>query len=217
MKILCHRGYWKRESEKNTYHAIEQALHSGRGIESDLRDWKGELVISHNPPSGGEPLVEDILQMMEQYGDKYCFAMNIKADGLENMLLALLERYHIRNYFTFDMSIPQMLEYRKKNIRYFTRQSEYEKEPVLYENAAGIWMDAFETDAWITEELIRSHLEQGKEVCLVSPDLHQRPYEEFWNRFLQYKLDWKKVYLCTDLPDRAQSFFKKFIEENEYD
>lgn len=50
IKILAHRGFWKEETEKNTKIAFERAFNSGFGIETDLRDIKGEIVISHNMP-----------------------------------------------------------------------------------------------------------------------------------------------------------------------
>lgn len=212
MRILSHRGYWKKEEEKNSVDAIKKAFDQGLGIESDIRDMNETLVISHNPADSTCPLAEEVFELMKKNQDKYCFAINIKADGLKDMLSELLTKYQLDNYFTFDMSVPQMLEYREKGIRYYTRQSEYEKEPVLYEDAAGVWVDAFEDDEWITEELLQRHLKNGKIVCIVSPDLHKKENLKFWERLSSYKLDWKQMMLCTDNPDEAKVFFKQFIE-----
>lgn len=211
MRILCHRGYWKEDKEKNTLNAIGKAFESGRGIESDIRDLDGKLVISHNPADKDSAMAEEVFRLMQKYRDKYCFAINIKADGLKEMLLRQFQTYQIDNYFTFDMSVPQMIEYREAGIRYFTRQSEYEKEPVLYEDAAGVWVDAFLDDSWITEELLLGHQRNKKSVCIVSPDLHQRPCEAFWNRLSKYKVNWDEVLLCTDYPDKADIFFREII------
>ena len=207
MKILCHRGFWKKEEEKNTVSSIQRAFSEDMGIESDIRDINGKLVISHNPPVGNEPLAEEIFRLMQEYGDRYCFAINIKADGLTDLLARQLQEYKINNYFTFDMSVPQMLDYREKKLRYFTRQSEYEKQPVLYEDAAGVWTDAFEEDSWITEELILAHQRKGKIVCIVSPELHQREKERFWRRLCSFSIDWNQLLLCTDCPGEARNFF----------
>lgn len=212
MKILSHRGYWKKEEEKNTINAIKKAFDKGFGIESDIRDLDGRLVISHNPADSNCSLAEDVFKLMNDNQDKYCFAINIKADGLKDFLDKLLSKYQIDNYFTFDMSVPQMLEYREKGIRYYTRQSEYEKEPVLYDDAAGIWVDAFENDEWITEELIQKHLKNEKIVCIVSPDLHKKDNLKFWKKLSSFKLNWKQIMLCTDSPDDAKEFFKDFID-----
>ena len=93
--------------------------------------------------------------------------------------MELLGKYGINNYFTFDMSVPQMIEYSEMNIRFFTRQSEYEKNPVMYDQAAGVWIDAFFDDSWITEKLLQDHLTNGKKVCIVSPDLHKRSIRRY--------------------------------------
>ena len=55
MKILSHRGYWKEEKEKNTIDAVRKAFDHGFGIESDIRDLDGKLVISHNPADRKPP------------------------------------------------------------------------------------------------------------------------------------------------------------------
>ena len=124
----------------------------------------GRMVISHNIADSSSPDAESVFAELARYGDKYCFAINIKADGLKALLMELLGKYGINNYFTFDMSVPQMIEYSEMNIRFFTRQSEYEKNPVMYDQAAGVWIDAFFDDSWITEKLLQDHL--GKRSAL---------------------------------------------------
>lgn len=207
MKILSHRGYWKTENEKNTFESIKKSMEKGFGFESDVRDYMGKMVISHNPAEEDSPDAEQIFKELHNYQDKYCFAINIKADGLKDMLLEQFNKYEIRNYFTFDMSVPQMVEYIEKGIRVFTRQSEYEREPVFYNESAGVWIDGFENLDWITEELLAKHIQNGKYVCIVSPELHQRGYLEFWNKLRSMKLNFEYVMLCTDRPWEAEEYF----------
>ncbi len=208
MQILAHRGYWMEESERNTPAALRRALDSGFGFESDIRDYLGELVISHNIADGSCQKAEEVFRWLAEHGDKYCFAVNIKADGLKDLLAGLLEKYHITNYFTFDMSVPQMVEYADMGLTYFTRQSEVEPDPVMYDKAAGVWIDGFWGTDWITEELLQRHIAAGKTVCLVSPELHGRPYMDFWERFASFRLD-QDVIFCTDRPGEAKAFFSK--------
>ena len=53
-----------------------------------------------------------------------------------------------------------MIEYAKDGTRFFTRKSEYEPGiPVLFDQAAGVWVDAFEDESWITKELLEEYLE----------------------------------------------------------
>ena len=206
MVILCHRGFWGRSVPANSLQALKASLESGFGFESDLRDYQGRLVIAHNIAEEISPAAEQVFAYLQEYSDRYCFAVNIKADGLKDQLAGLLKKYHIKNYFAFDMSVPQMIEYRDMGITYFTRQSEHECAPVLYADAAGVWIDAFEDDAWVTERLIEEHVKNGKKVCLVSPDLHGRDPAEFWAR-LKKAGSSEQVMLCTDRPIEADQYF----------
>lgn len=207
MKILAHRGYWNEKIKSNSYEALTEALKNGFGFESDIRDYCEELVISHNIPDSESFSMNSIFEELHRYDDKFCFAINIKSDGLKDLLYDALDKYKINNYFTFDMSVPQMIEYREKGIRFFTRQSEYENECVLYDDAAGVWIDGFIDESWITEELLNKHLNRGKKVCLVSPDLHKRQYLLFWNKLKNFQLNFDNVILCTDFPSEAKEFF----------
>ena len=77
----------------------------------------------------------------------------------------------------------------------------------MYDDAAGVWIDGFFSEDWITEELLDFHIKAGKKICLVSPDLHGRDYKSFWKKLKNYKIDFSQVMLCTDYPDVAKKFF----------
>ena len=210
MIILAHRGYWKKLSERNTEEALKKAFVKGYGIESDIRDYDGKLVISHDPANKNCMPAEELFKELAKYNNKLCFAINIKADGLGEELSKLLKKNNITNYFCFDMSVPQMIYYCENNFNVFARQSEYESEPLLlYKESQGVWIDAFYDDSWITEELISKHIKNGKKICLVSPELHSFPYLEFWKKLKNFNLDYSKIMLCTDVPDEANEFFNK--------
>lgn len=208
MKILAHRGYWNNRIERNSTLALKTSLEKGYGFESDVRDYMGKLVISHNIADNTSPDAEQVFRWLLEYNDKFCFAVNIKADGLKYILKNYFEKYNIKNYFLFDMSVPQMVEFCKMGLRFFTRQSEYETVPCMYEQAAGVWIDGFMGTRWITEKLLDKHISNNKEVCLVSPELHgEKDYREFWSKIKNYNVDTDKVLLCTDVPDEAKEFF----------
>ncbi|MCI8649341.1 MAG: hypothetical protein HFG20_04410 [Anaerotruncus sp.] len=207
MQLLAHRGYWRTPEQKNTLQALGHALKNGYGFESDLRDYLGKLVISHNIARADSPEAQEVFALLASYQDRFCFAINIKADGMELLLAQALKQHHLCNYFTFDQSVPQLLEYQRAGLRTFTRQSEYERQPVLYEQAAGVWLDAFFDDRWIDRKLIEGHLAAGKQVCIVSPELHGREPQPFWERLYSISAGLEGLLICTDLPDLAKKFF----------
>ena len=111
LQILAHRGMWKSTGEKNSLAALTLALRHGFGLETDVRDCAGELVISHDPPRTGAPPLRSLLQEYRRLGATGTLALNIKADGLARPLRILLAEFGIENYFVFDMSVPDMLAY----------------------------------------------------------------------------------------------------------
>lgn len=209
MNIIAHRGYWTKKTDRNSLTALRISLEKGYGFESDVRDYMENLVISHNIADGSCPDAEEVFKWLAGYEDKYCFAINIKADGLKEILQKYLTKYDIHQYFLFDMSVPQMVEFEEVGLRFFTRQSEYETLPVMYRQAAGVWVDGFKNIDWITEKLLKKHIEAEKEVCIVSPELHgKKDYKDFWHRLIKWDIDFSKILLCTDLPDQAKDFFR---------
>ncbi len=209
MKILSHRGCWKTSDERNTMEAFARSFDLGFGTETDVRDWNGRLVISHDPPTGSPLPLETFLEIYRQRGPGLPLALNIKADGLPNLLGDALAAFDVTNYFVFDMSVPDTLGYLQQGLPVFTRQSEYEPNPPLYAEARGVWMDCFRGD-WIHETDVARHLDAGKQVCLVSPDLHKRPHQDFWNALAGWNLKaaaGDALALCTDFPEAAREHF----------
>ena len=208
MIVISHRGYWKKAHEKNLLIAFERSFSLGFGTEMDIRDYKGELVISHDIADESCILVKEMLDIYNKYGGNLPLAFNIKSDGLQMKLKELLEKYDIENYFVFDTSIPDGLQYLKEDIILFTRESEYEVRPAFYDEASGIWLDEFKGH-WITQEVIERHINSNKKLCIVSPDLHKREYKIEWTHYkkIEKKLGLNNIMICTDFPEIAKGFF----------
>ena len=208
MQILAHRGSWRSKKEKNSFQAIARAAKMGFGVETDVRDSAGKLVIAHDPGSTRKPGAEKIFELFAGNTKDQTLAINVKADGLQDLVQRLARRHKVRKYFVFDASIPELIEYRARKIPFFTRQSEFEPWPVLWEHAAGIWLDSFKSD-WFTANIIGEHLKAGKDVCVVSPELHGRGHASLWRILKQPRLRRyrQKLFLCTDFPDKAQRYF----------
>lgn len=208
MIILSHRGYWKEVSEKNQPVAFERSLSLGFGTETDIRDYKGELVISHDIADRNCISVKELFEIYNRYNTNLPLALNVKADGLQIKLKDLLEKYSIQNYFVFDMSVPDGFQYLKQNIKSFTRESEYEKVPSFYDEADGIWLDEFQGH-WINQEVIEKHIKNNKQICIVSPDLHKREYQNEWQHYKEIETGFgiSNLMICTDHPEVAKEFF----------
>ena len=201
LEIIAHRGYWKLEKEKNTLYAFEKAFDKYFGIETDLRDAQGEIVISHDIPLGNEAKFEDVLKILDKRN--LPLALNIKSDGLVEKISELLKKYQVTNYFCFDMSIPQMIVYKDFGLNFFTGISDICQEGILLQDAQGIWLDSFYND-WFEKKEIHKYLEMNKRVCIVSPDLHKREFKTAWNKYKNIE----GIMLCTDFPEEAKEFFK---------
>jgi hypothetical protein len=207
MQILSHRGLWKENSEKNQSVAFHRSFGLGFGTETDLRDLAGEIVVSHDLPLGGEITLESFFKLYCEHNDNLTLALNIKSDGLQAGLKYLIKKYSITNYFIFDMSVPDAKQWLNFGVRFFTRESEFEPVPYFQQQAAGVWLDCFLSN-WICEKVIDKYLQQGKQVCIVSPELHKREYHSFWH-YLQgvNAIHDNNLMLCTDHPEEASLFF----------
>ncbi len=205
MIILSHRGYWKSEDERNQEVAFHRSFDLGYGTETDIRDIRGKLVISHDMPKGDEMTFEELLELMD--GRNLPLALNIKADGTANEILRLLKKFNHTNYFTFDMSIPDMVVQLKTELKVFTGLSDILSPAVLLDQAKGIWLDCFNSD-WYDNTVVDSYLEIGKAVCIVSADLHKRDVKRQWDIIKKCKyFNSNSLMICTDYPELAREFF----------
>ncbi len=203
MQILSHRGYWKTAAEKNMPIAFGRSFHFGYGTETDLRDLSGRLVVSHDPPLIDALSADVLFGIYRGIGVDAPLALNIKADGLQKLLQPLLETYAITNYFVFDMSVPDALGWLKISAPAFTRHSDVERHPPFYDRAAGVWLDGFQGDWW-DEAVVARHLDAGKRICIVSPDLHGRDPRPVWDRLANADFrDDPRLMICTDRPEEA--------------
>jgi dTDP-glucose pyrophosphorylase len=203
--ILSHRGYWKAAAEKNTPVAFSRSFDLGFGTETDVRDRNGELVISHDMPNGSEITLTAMLDILD--GRDLPLAINIKADGLARLLNEQMQARGLTRWFTFDMSVPEMVVQLRLGLPVFSRASEYEEPPARYADALGIWLDGF-TSQWYDVSKISGFLRDGKRVCIVSPELHGRDPKPLWALLKPSEVaDHPALMLCTDLPEDAADWF----------
>ena len=208
MNIISHRGYWKNQNEKNSKIAFQRSFELGFGTETDVRDLDGELVISHDMPTRSAMNITDLLSLTE---GKLPLALNIKSDGLAEAVRQAMAAYDRSSWFVFDMSIPDMRIHLKIGNPVFTRMSEVEKSPVWFDECEGVWLDHFERE-WFDVDFVTGLLNTGKRVCVVSSELHQRDHSPLW-MMLQPLAVFENLMLCTDMPERAQDFFRDAIDD----
>lgn len=202
MIVLSHRGFWRSAAEKNGVAAFARTIAAGYGTETDIRDTPGGLVVSHDPPQDGAMAAEELVAMFR--GTGLPLAVNVKADGLSAPLARLFEGSDVP-WFAFDMSGPETVRYARAGLPFFTRHSDVERVPLLYEAARGVWLDAFDAE-WFDGDVIAGHLAAGKDVCVVSSELHGRDAAGLW-ALLDGFVGRDRLMLCTDTPDRAAARF----------
>lgn len=203
MLILSHRGYWIDPNEKNKEVAFSRSFRLGFGTETDIRDCAGSLVISHDMPTGEEETLQGFLKLLE--GKDLPLAINVKADGLAGSIKKIMTEAQVKNWFVFDMSIPDTKSYFEENIPVFIRVSEFEVHPPWLDVAVGVWLDAFGS-TWFDGKYVESLLGKGLQVCLVSPELHKRNPEKTWEMIHPLR-NQKSLMICTDYPEKAKMFF----------
>jgi hypothetical protein len=212
MQIISHRGYWKTPNEKNCRIAFQRSFGLELGTETDIRDYLGEIVISHDIADATAITLQDLFTIYNQSDKKPTLALNIKSDGLQKKIKIALQQFGIKNYFVFDMSIPDTLGYIAEGIDFFSRQSEFEPKPVFYRECKGVWLDAFMGD-WYDTQIIIDHLRNKKKVAIVSSDLHKRDAMPMWERLKRDEIHrMEGVVLCTDIPEDALNFFNLIYE-----
>jgi hypothetical protein len=205
MIVLSHRGWWLETAEKNARVAFCRSFAAGFGTETDIRDdGRGGLVISHDPPRGGEMPLTEFLALLPS--PDLPLAMNVKADGLAVPLRDAMRAAGHRAWFAFDMSVPDMVQQLRAGVPVYRRRSEYESGAGrLDAGCVGTWLDGFEGEWW-DAATVEALLNQGA-VCIVSPELHGRPHLAAWDQ-LRSLAGRPGLMLCTDLPDQAQAFFQ---------
>ena len=205
MQILSHRGFWSKTIEKNSLNAFKNSFESGFGLETDLRDRDGELVVAHDLPTSKDLLFTTFKSLASKYN--LFLALNIKSDGLANLVKDNMKDFPSINWMVFDMSIPDMLQHLSVGNPIYTRISEIEKHPACYEECIGIWLDAFFSE-WYSTKDIEHHLKMKKKICIVSPELHNRQHLNLWLSLKENNLyKDENLMLCTDFPDKAKLYF----------
>lgn len=212
-RLLAHRGLWGAQVAGNTEESLLDAWTSGFGVETDIRDYLGELVVSHDPPSPTREWLrlEKLLGRLHELHEDGTVALNVKADGIPALLDAAALSRSSLNYFCFDMSWPQTLSFVKAGIPVALRVSEWEPLDISLfrrlEIPVRVWLDAFESDWWLESQEIVDLCQSGQ-VIVVSPEIHGREPEPVWEWFEEQVRMGADVFLCSDRCIDVQARFR---------
>ena len=166
MELIAHRI--------NTIQALKD-LPRQYGVEVDLRDQGGKLILQHDPFKGGE--------IFENYLKSYrhgTLILNIKSERIEFAVLDLIKKYQIKKYFFLDSSFPMIVALARQGIKNVAlRYSEYEGSDTIlsFKNKVKwVWVDCF-SRLPIHGKNYKAFKKAGLKICLVSPDLQGRVYD----------------------------------------
>lgn len=211
-EIIAHRGCWTKANEKNSMQAFDRTIEAGFGLETDFRDRSERLAIAHDVAEP-QPIDAEFFFHRWTKNREATLAINIKADGLQQLIKEQLTRFQIEKYFVFDASIPDLLHYNKAGLRCYVRMSDIEPATQLLQMAAGVWLDQFQS-CWFDALFLEKLLTQTENICIVSPELHGRSHLAFWREIKPVVSKVRNsarlgIQLCTDFSFEAREFFNE--------
>ncbi|WP_374591758.1 phosphatidylinositol-specific phospholipase C/glycerophosphodiester phosphodiesterase family protein [Aquabacterium sp.] len=192
MKLIAHR--------RNT---IEElcATPARYGVEIDLRSLGTDLIVQHDPYVSGE----DFERWLDHYKHG-TLILNVKEEGLEERLIALMAQRGISDYFFLDQSFPFLIRWANRGERRCAaRVSEYESIETALTLAGRIdwiWVDCF-TRFPLDLQAANRLKQAGFRLCLVSPELQGRSAQEHIPQLAEQLLELgiQPDAVCTKRPD----------------
>lgn len=167
------------------------------GVEIDLRPQGNRIIIHHDAFKEGE----DFEEWLKHYKHSLII-LNTKAEGMEERIISLMEKYEVKNYFFLDLSLPFLIKYMKLGVKDIAvRFSEYEPLDFVMGFAGKVdwvWVDCF-NELPLNEENYKL-LKGNFKLCLVSPELQGYDVsriEEFKERLKLLPVD----AVCTKRPE----------------
>ncbi len=153
---------------RNTLEEL-RATDPSLGIEVDIRSHGSRLIIHHDAFVDGE----DFERWLDGYRHRLLI-LNVKEEGLEDRLIALMRERGIEDWFFLDQSFPFLVKTaRRGEARCAVRVSEFESidtAMTLAGKVRWIWVDCF-TRFPLDGAQAAALQAAGFSLCLVSPEL----------------------------------------------
>jgi len=172
------------------------AVPGENGVEIDLRSHGQRLILAHDPFTEGI----DFEAWIEHFHHS-TLVLNIKEEGIEERVTAIVEKKGITDYFLLDVSFPVLVRMVNSGNKHLAvRFSEFESlETVLYfaGKAEWVWVDCFEKMPLTLPiyKVLSGHFK----ICIASPELQNHDPEliRLWKSQLsQFPVD----AVCTKYP-----------------
>lgn len=192
MNIIMHR--------RNTLAELE-ATPANYGIEVDIRSQGERLIIHHDAFVEGNAF--------DEWLDAYrhgTLILNVKEEGLEARIIAMMKERGLTDYFFLDQSFPFLIKWSKAGEhRCAVRVSEFESIDTALTLAGKVdwvWVDCF-TRFPLTGQDARRLQAAGFRLCLVSPELQGRDAQKEIPELqaLLAELEIAADAVCTKRPD----------------
>jgi len=140
------------------------------GVEIDLRLFDGELILAHDPFKPGETF--------EKWSHDFhhsLLILNVKEEGLEDVVLGFLEQKNVNNYFFLDQSLPSVIKSIKLGHSSAARISEFENFTWTPNFSPDwIWVDCFSGNWDYLDQALEKVSRLNIKTCIVSPELQGR-------------------------------------------
>ncbi|MBM5461554.1 hypothetical protein H8F21_28770 [Pseudomonas sp. P66] len=167
MKIIAHR--------RNTISEL-CGTDSRYGIEVDVRSFGNKLIVHHDPFVDAVSFEDWISEYRHQ-----TLILNVKEEGLEARLIALMKSHDIDDYFFLDQSFPFLVKWsRLGEQNCAVRVSEFESIETALTLAGKVnwvWVDCF-THFPLQQNDAKRLKDADFRLCLVSPELQGRDAEQ---------------------------------------
>ena len=145
-------------------------IHHNFGVEVDVRSINKKLILNH------EPFLKALSldTFLKKFNHKFLI-LNVKEEGIENLILNFVKKNRIKNYFLLDVTFPKIFQFikNKKKNNFCLRISKFEKLNQLNffnKKIEWIWVDTFDNKIPLNINDLEVYSKKFK-LCLVSPEL----------------------------------------------
>ena len=168
------------------------------GVETDLRSENKKIYLHHDPFKKGESFEKWI-----KYYKHKILILNVKEEGLENMVIKILKKNKIKNFFFHDQTFSTLLKNMFKT-RVSIRFSEYEdlkRKNYLFKKIRWLWLDNF-NQIELSKKFYNYLKNKKVKICMVSPELVKKKRQNEIKKIINYlkKNKFNLDAVCTKKP-----------------